>query len=112
MMRVRGVVIVASGHGGAVPSNPNGGVINWDPTDGDVDRDWLPGKVNKGLFWDDMVARYLDPIPLGNPPNQKGIDEQTSLRRSRTLRLSRSVTTLLKHCKRSGWRSSQMVSVG
>jgi hypothetical protein len=74
-----GVVIVASGHGGAVFSGDpagNGGVINWDATDGDVARDWTPEKVKKGLFWDDMVARYLDPIPLGNPPNQKGIDEQ------------------------------------
>jgi len=75
-----GVVIVASGHGGALfQGDPagNGGMINWDPTDSiDVDRDWTPEKIHKGLFWDDMVARYLDPIPFGNPPNQKGIDEQ------------------------------------
>lgn len=75
-----GVVIIASGHGGAVMQgdpNGDGGVINWDPTDVvDIDRDWTPEKIHKGLFWDDMVARYLDPIPLGNPPNQKGIDEQ------------------------------------
>ena len=75
-----GVVIIASGHGGAVFTGPqaaSGGVINWDSTDADVDRDWTPQKVAKGLFWDDMVARYLDPIPLGNPPNQKGIDEKS-----------------------------------
>lgn len=74
-----GVVIVASGHGGAVfqgDPNGDGGVINWDPTDGNVDLDWTTTKIRKGLFWDDMVARYLDPIPMGNPPNQKGIDEQ------------------------------------
>jgi hypothetical protein len=70
-----GVVIVASGHGGVVPGDPNGGVINWDPTDGNVALGWTPADVRKGLFWDDMVARYLDPIPMGNPPNQKGIDE-------------------------------------
>jgi hypothetical protein len=80
-----GVVIVASGHGGAVfqtsPSgrvtaDPDGGVINWDATDANVALDWTPAAVRKGLFWDDMVARYLDPIPFGNPPNQKGIDEK------------------------------------
>ena len=71
-----GVVIVVSGHGGAVPGNPDGGVLNWDPTDADVDLNWDRQKIRKGLFWDDMVARYLDPIPLGNPPNQKGIDEK------------------------------------
>jgi len=67
-----GVVIIASGHGGAVFKNdPNGdgGLINWDPTDRlDVRRDWTPTDIRKGLFWDDMVARYLDPIPMGNPP--------------------------------------------
>jgi hypothetical protein len=74
-----GVVIVASGHGGAVFENdPNGdgGMINFDPTDADVDMDWTSRKIRKGLFWDDMVARYLDPIPMGNPPNQKAIDER------------------------------------
>jgi hypothetical protein len=74
-----GVVIVASGHGGAIlqgDPNGDGGVINWDPTDHDVDRDWTPEKIRRGLFWDDPVAEYLDPIPFGNPPNQKGIDEQ------------------------------------
>jgi hypothetical protein len=71
-----GVVILASGHGGSVPGNPNGGVINWDPTDVNVALAWTPADIRKGLFWDDMVARYLDPIPFGNPPNQKGIDEQ------------------------------------
>jgi hypothetical protein len=75
-----GVVIIASGHGGAVlqgDANGDGGVINWDPTDRvDIDRAWTPEKIHKGLFWDDMVARYLDPIPHANPPNQKGIDEQ------------------------------------
>lgn len=71
-----GVVIIVSGHGGAVPNNPDGGVLNWDPNDGDVDLDWTRTKIRKGLFWDDMVARYLDPIPFGNPPNQKGIDEK------------------------------------
>lgn len=71
-----GVVIVASGHGGSVPNNDDGGLINWDPTDADVDMDWTKEKIRKGLFWDDMVARYLDPIPFGKPPNQKGIDEE------------------------------------
>lgn len=71
-----GVVIVASGHGGAVPNDPDGGVINWDPTDVDVDLDWVPKKVRKGLFWDDPVVRYIDPIPFGNPPNRKGEDER------------------------------------
>jgi hypothetical protein len=68
-----GVVIVASGHGGAVfegDPNGDGGVINWDATDSNVALDWTPQAVRKGLFWDDMVARYLDPIPFGNPPNQ------------------------------------------
>ena len=75
-----GVVIVASGHGGAVFENdPNGdgGVINWDPTDTvDVDRDWTPQKIHKGLFWDDPVVRYIDPIPMGNPPTRKAEDER------------------------------------
>ena len=81
-----GVVVIASGHGGAVRGpgsnhngdpNGDGGVINWDPTDVvDVDRDWTPAKVHKGLFWDDTVARYLQPIPFGNLPNRKGEDER------------------------------------
>jgi hypothetical protein len=54
----------------------SGGVLNWDPIDEDVHLDWNRAKIRKGLFWDDMVARYLDPIHLENPPNQKGIDEK------------------------------------
>jgi hypothetical protein len=76
---VGGVVLIASGHGGAVlqgDPNGDGGVVNWDPTDGNVDLDWTPQKIRKALFWDDMVARYLDKIPLGQPDTQKGIDEQ------------------------------------
>ena len=71
-----GVVIIVSGHGGAVPGDPDGGVLNWDPTDTDVNLDWNRQKIRKGLFWDHMVARYLEPIPFGNPPTQKAIDEK------------------------------------
>lgn len=73
-----GVVIVASGHGGAVFNDPkgDGGVINWDPTDANVDLDWTPDKVRKGLFWDDPVVRYIEPIPFGNPPTRKAEDER------------------------------------
>jgi hypothetical protein len=71
-----GVVIVASGHGGAVPNDPDGGVINWDATDGDVDLDWDPQKVRKGLFWDDPVVRYIEPIPHGSPATRKAEDER------------------------------------
>lgn len=75
-----GVVIIVSGHGGAVFENdPNGdgGLINWDPTDTvDVDRDWTRQKIHKGLFWDDIVVRYVEPIPFGNPPTRKAEDER------------------------------------
>ena len=71
-----GVVIVASGHGGVVPNDPDGGVVNWDPRDHDVDLDWTPQKVRKGLFWDDPVVRYIEPIPSGNPPTRKAEDER------------------------------------
>ena len=73
-----GVVIIVSGHGGAAFDNAGeGGLINWDPTDTvDVDRDWTREKIHKGLFWDDPVVRYIDRIPMGNPPNLKGEDER------------------------------------
>jgi hypothetical protein len=77
-----GVVIIASGHGGAVLSgDPDaqrfGGMVNWDPTDTrDVDRAWIPQKIHRGLFWDNEVVDYLVPIPFGNPPTRKGADEE------------------------------------
>jgi hypothetical protein len=71
-----GVVILASGHGGSV--DPDAGIINWDATEvpgGTRSRDWKPGKVGKGLFWDEPVSKYTDPIPQGMPPTLKEEDE-------------------------------------
>jgi hypothetical protein len=71
-----GVVIIASGHGGSVPRDDTAGIINWDASDGDVDRGWDEKKVAKGLFWDEVIMGYTDPIPFGNPPTRKGEDEE------------------------------------
>lgn len=71
-----GVVIIASGHGGSVPGDPKAGIINWDASDGDVDRAFETGKLGKGLFWDEVIMGYVDPIPFGNPPTRKAEDEQ------------------------------------
>jgi hypothetical protein len=71
-----GVVILASGHGGSVDASA--GIINWDATEppgGTHARDWTPQKVGKGLFWDEPVSKYTDPIPFGNPPTLKQEDE-------------------------------------
>jgi hypothetical protein len=59
-----GVVIIASGHGAAA------GLLNWDATDPHgAFRRWVAGDIGKGLFWEDTVSRYTDPIPnaLSNP---------------------------------------------
>jgi hypothetical protein len=71
-----GVVILASGHGGS--ADMDAGIINWDATEppgGTHARDWAPGKIGKGLFWDEPVSRYLDRIPNGMPPTLKEADE-------------------------------------
>jgi hypothetical protein len=98
-----GVVIIASGHGGAVLDDQgkpdkthdpfgDGGVINWDPGDLNVDLDWTPQKVRKGLFWDDPVVRYLEPLPIpANPPTRKAEDE---------LRIANKVTNFQIYQKR------------
>ena len=75
-----GVVIVVSGHGGAVPSGAgfdlDGGMINWDPTETDVGKVWTdPATVKKGLFWDDTIARYTETRQFANPPTRKAEDE-------------------------------------
>lgn len=71
-----GVVIIASGHGG-VGRPPDEGIINWDATDGNVDRGWIDGKVNKGLFWDEDIAQYIDSLgPFARPNTLKEQDEQ------------------------------------
>ena len=76
-----GVVIVASGHGGAVPIgtnsfDPDGGMINWDPTETDVGKVWTEAAtVKKGLFWDDSIARYVETRQFANPPTRKAEDE-------------------------------------
>ncbi|MBB6093744.1 hypothetical protein HNQ60_002625 [Povalibacter uvarum] len=71
-----GVVVIASGHGGSVPGDDSAGIVNWDASDGDVARDWSAAKVAKGLFWDEVIMGYTDPIPNGNPPTRKAEDEQ------------------------------------
>jgi hypothetical protein len=71
-----GIVILASGHGGSVDADA--GIINWDATEppgGTHARDWKAGKVGKGLFWDEPVSKYTDPIPNGTPPTLKEEDE-------------------------------------
>jgi hypothetical protein len=76
-----GVVIVASGHGGAVPTgggqfDPDGGMINWDPTEHDVGKAWTdPATIKKGLFWDDVIARYVETRQFASPPTRKAEDE-------------------------------------
>lgn len=75
-----GVVIIASGHGGAVPTgtgfDPDGGMINWDPTETDVGKAWTdPATVKRGLFWDDFIARYVETRQFANPPTRKAEDE-------------------------------------
>jgi hypothetical protein len=77
-----GVVIVASGHGGAVPLlgstqfDPDGGMINWDPTETDVGKAWTDrATIKKGLFWDDFIARYLETRQFASPPTRKAEDE-------------------------------------
>jgi hypothetical protein len=75
-----GVVIIASGHGGAVPAgtgfDPDGGMINWDPTETDVGKVWTdPATVKKGLFWDDTIARYVETRQFASPPTRKAEDE-------------------------------------
>lgn len=69
-----GVVVIATGHGGAVPNDIDGGLINWDSTDSDVAMDW-DTKIRKGVFWDHEVSIYTDPIPFGKPPTRKEEDE-------------------------------------
>jgi hypothetical protein len=79
-----GVVILASGHGGAAPNDPNVGLINWDPTDFDpndphrlIVRSWQVGQVGKGLFWETDISKYTDVIsPQSRPPTLKEEDEQ------------------------------------
>lgn len=71
-----GVVILASGHGGSI--DPDAGIINWDATEppgGTHVRAWEAGKVGKGLFWEETVSKYTDPIPHGMPPTLKEEDE-------------------------------------
>lgn len=77
-----GVVVVASGHGGAVPVaggtqfDPDGGMINWDPTETDVGKAWTDAStVKKGLFWDDYIARYVETRQFASPPTRKAEDE-------------------------------------
>jgi hypothetical protein len=75
-----GVVIIVSGHGGAVPAgsgfDPDGGMINWDPTETDVGKVWTdPATVKRGLFWDDTIARYVETRQFANPPTRKAEDE-------------------------------------
>jgi hypothetical protein len=75
-----GVVIVVSGHGGAVPSGSgfdlDGGMINWDPTETDVGKVWTnAATIKKGLFWDDSIARYVETRQFANPPTRKAEDE-------------------------------------
>lgn len=70
-----GVVIIASGHGGSVPGDDTAGIINWDASDGDVNRGWDSKRLGKGLFWDEEIMAYIDPIPMGNPPTRKAEDE-------------------------------------
>ncbi len=77
-----GVVIIVSGHGGAVPIagtnqfDPDGGMINWDPTETDVGKVWTdPATVKKGLFWDDNIARYGETRQFASPPTRKAEDE-------------------------------------
>jgi hypothetical protein len=72
-----GIVIIASGHGGSVDADA--GILNWDATEvpgGTHVRDWKPGKVGKGLFWDEPISKYTDPIPFGMPPTLKEEDEE------------------------------------
>jgi hypothetical protein len=72
-----GVVILASGHGGT--KDADAGIINWDATEppgGTHVRDWTPDKVGKGLFWDEPISKYIEPIPHGLPPTLKEEDEE------------------------------------
>ena len=81
---IGGVVIVASGHGGAAQGSPDIGLINWDPTDVDpsnphqlVERSWQAGKVGKGLFWETDISKYTDVISAQSRPRTlKEQDEQ------------------------------------
>lgn len=70
-----GVVIIATGHGGAVPGDVDGGLINWDSQDSDVAMDW-DQNIRKGVFWDHEIATYTDKIPFGKPPTKKEEDEE------------------------------------
>jgi hypothetical protein len=65
-----GVVVIATGHGGAVPNDVDGGLINWDSTDSDVAMDW-DQNIRKGVFWDHEITIYTDKIPFGKPPTRK-----------------------------------------
>ncbi len=68
-----GVVILASGHGGA-GSQTRQGIIVWDAADGDVNRGWDAKIVGKGFFWDEDITEYTDVIPSGNPPTRQAED--------------------------------------
>jgi hypothetical protein len=77
-----GVVILASGHGGS--TDADAGIINWDATEppgGTHVRAWTREKVGKGLFWDEDISKYTDPIPHGMPPTLKEEDEDKIKRR-------------------------------
>jgi hypothetical protein len=54
----------------------DGGMINWDPTETDVGKAWTDAAtVKKGLFWDDIIARYVETRQFANPPTRKAEDE-------------------------------------
>jgi hypothetical protein len=70
-----GVVVIASGHGGFAEGDETAGIVNWDASDGNVNRAWNKEQLGQGLFWDEYIMGYVDPIHLGNPPTHKAEDE-------------------------------------
>jgi hypothetical protein len=102
-----GEVIVVSGHGGsAFDPQGDGGIIIWDPTATTVvDWDWTAQKIHSGLFWDDDVVSYIEPIPHGNPPTRKEADEKKSPARTRILRFCKSVALRSMRSTKSARRS-------
>lgn len=95
-----GVVVIATGHGHGNKDHPEEGLINFDPAEHQGNLSWQPGneqlgKTGTGVFFDQVITTYLDPITDPHNPviittlkqlDEKAIKDKTAGWRVRKMR--------------------------